>query len=245
MPNGGRLNISAQNLSIDESYAKMNIDAKAGPYVVISVSDTGTGIAPEIRDKIFEPFFTTKEPRKGTGLGLSTTFRIIKDHGGFINVYREVGKGTQFKIYVPAIESNETQEIREKRLEHLPAGRGELILVVDDEVSIRKIARATLQTYGYRVITANDGAEALALYLKNKDEIRAVIVDMIMPIMDGPTSIRALRDIDSQVKIIAVSGLKENGKAAEVANADVQAFLSKPYTAEIFLKTLDKILTDR
>ena len=140
-----------------------NTEAKVGPYIVITVSDTGTGIPPEIMDRIFEPFFTTKEHGKGTGLGLSTSLGIVKSHGGFINVYSEVGKGTAFKVYLPAITTTETLKAEEQQLE-LPAGHGESILVVDDEDQIREITKSILETHGYKVITANDGKEAIALY---------------------------------------------------------------------------------
>jgi two-component system cell cycle sensor histidine kinase/response regulator CckA len=236
----GRLSISAEDIFIDENYARMNIDAKVGPYVVITVSDTGAGIPPRIMDRIFEPFFTTKEPSKGTGLGLSTAFGIVRSHGGFINVYSEVGRGTRFRVYLPAIETPEVKKAEEKRGE-LPRGNGELILVVDDEASIREVTRAILETLGYRVITANDGAEAVALYAQHREELGVVLMDMVMPIMDGPVAIRTLYKIDPQVKVIAVSGITENDKL-EVTGVDVCAFLAKPYTGETLLKTLHEVL---
>jgi CheY-like chemotaxis protein len=242
MPNGGRLSIFAENLFIDEHYAQMNIEAKVGPYILITVSDTGVGIPPAIIDRIFEPFFTTKEPGKGTGLGLSTVFGIVKDHGGFLHVYSEVGNGTRFRIYLPAIETSEGQKIGKKQVEELPLGHGELILVVDDEASIREITKSTLETYGYKVITANEGTEALALYAQRRDEIRVIILDMVMPIMDGLPTIRALRRIDPQVKIIAVSGLKDDNKIDGLNAADVNIFLQKPYTAKALLKTVHMVI---
>ncbi|HEX3035524.1 MAG TPA: response regulator [Thermodesulfobacteriota bacterium] len=241
MPDGGRLTISAENIFVDESYARTNVDAKVGSYIVITLTDTGAGIPREIIDRIFEPFFTTKEPGKGTGLGLSTSYGIVKNHGGFIHVYSEVDKGTQFKVYLPAIETSKTQKAEERKLK-LPTGHGELVLIVDDEASIREIARVTLETHDYRVITASDGVEAIALYAQNKEEIKAVITDMMMPILDGSTTIRALRRIEPEVKVIALSGLKENSEVSKILNINIQAFLPKPFTAEVLLQTLHKVL---
>jgi PAS domain S-box-containing protein len=217
MPHGGRLSISGENLFFDENYAQMNIDARVGPYIVITVSDTGTGIPPEIVERIFEPFFTTKEPGKGTGLGLSTAFGIVKSHGGFMHVYSEVGKGTRVKVYLPIIETTEIRGIEDKNIKDLPIGRGELILVIDDEAAIRDISSATLKKYGYRVITANDGADGLALYVQNKLEIKTVIVDMAMPIMNGRATIQALRKINPDIKIIAISGGQHEENHVEAA----------------------------
>jgi hypothetical protein len=243
MPNGGALKIHARDFIADENYARMNIEAKAGPYIVIDVTDRGVGIPSEIIDRIFEPFFTTKEPGKGTGLGLSTVFRIVKDHGGFVRVYSEVGKGTKFSVYLPAADTTETRHLAKKQIENLPTGNGELILVVDDEASVREIAKISLVTNGYQAVTANDGAEAIALYVRKRREIKAVVLDVVMPIMDGPACIRALKKIDPGVKIILVSGLKDNSNLVKVENADIAAFLTKPYTTETLLKTLKEVLT--
>jgi signal transduction histidine kinase len=202
MPEGGILGISAQNLWIDENYARMNLDAKVGPYVVITVSDTGIGIPRKIVDRIFEPFFTTKELGKGTGLGLSTVIGIIKSHGGFVNVYSEVGKGTQFKVYLPVTQTIETDCIPAVHKE-LPAGHGELILVVDDEDSIREITKTSLETNAYKVLTASDGIEAVALYTQHKEEISVVLIDMMMPSMDGPTTIRILQKLTRRSRLLA------------------------------------------
>ncbi len=241
MSNGGILYISAENFLVDESCTKMNTEARIGPYVVITVSDTGTGIPPGILDRIFEPFFTTKEPDKGTGLGLSTVLAIVKSHRGFIRVHSEVGKGTTFKIYLPAIKTVETQKVEEQQHE-LPSGHGELILVIDDETQIRESTRVMLETYGYRVITANDGAEAIAVYAQSVEEIKVVLMDMMMPIMDGHASIRVLRKIIPQIKIIVVSGLAEKDRLKNVADY-TNAFLPKPYTAERLLETIHEVLS--
>lgn len=239
MPDGGTLSISASNLFIDENYARMHLEATVGAYIVITVADTGIGIPPAIVDRIFEPFFTTKVLGKGTGLGLSTVVGIIKSHGGFVNVHSEVGKGTQFKVYLPASEVVETQEAEEVES---PTGHGELILVVDDEAAIREITKTSLLTYNYRVLTASDGIEAIALYAEYREEISVVLVDMMMPIMDGATTIRTLQKINPQVKIISVSGLVAGDKFATAAGTGVGAFLAKPYTANELVKVINLVL---
>ncbi len=240
MPDGGTLGISAENISIDESVARVNVDARVGPYVMISVSDTGTGIPANIMDRIFEPFFTTKAPGKGTGLGLSTALAIVKSHSGFINVYSEVGNGTAFKVYLPAVITAGIQQAQVQQPEVL-AGHGEYILVVDDEAQIREITRAALEKNGYRVLIASDGAEAIPLYSQNRNKIKIVLMDMMMPVMDGPASVSKLREIEPQVRIIAVSGLTEGDKYANITGK-VHAFLSKPYTTERLLKAIYEVL---
>ncbi len=242
MPDGGTLSLVGENIVLDEYYVRMNLDAKVGRYIVITVSDTGMGIPADTLDRIFEPFFTTKERGKGSGLGLSTVIGIIKSHRGFVNVYSEIGQGTQFKVYLPALE--ETQTLLVEELE-LPQGHGELILVVDDEVAIRKITKTSLETYSYRVLTASDGIEAIALYAQHKADISLVLIDMMMPEMDGPTTIRTLQKIDPQVKIIGVSGLVSNDKLAKVATLGVKTFLAKPYTTQELLTTIDEFLNPK
>ncbi|MBB5039320.1 PAS domain-containing protein [Prosthecobacter dejongeii] len=243
MPQGGKLMLSACNQRMDEHYAAMNLDATPGPYVVIQVEDTGVGMTPQILERIFEPFFTTKELGKGTGLGLSTTQAIIKSHGGFIRVYSEVGMGTRFRVYLPALDHSAGIEDAEERVE-LPRGQGELILVVDDEASVRNITTQTLEAFGYKVITAADGAEATALFAVQKQNIAAVITDMMMPVMDGPSTIPVLIRMNPQVRIIAASGLNANGMVAKAMSAGIRHFLPKPYTADTLLKMLKKVLEE-
>ncbi|HEY9884465.1 MAG TPA: PAS domain S-box protein, partial [Thermosynechococcaceae cyanobacterium] len=190
MPAGGTLSITAANFMIDESFARMHIEASVGAHIVITVADTGTGISAEALDRIFEPFFTTKELGKGTGLGLSTVLSIVKSHGGFVDVVSAAGQGTQFKVYLPAIQSKEVTHVQDY---DLPFGNGELVLVVDDEAMIRQTTQASLEANNYTVLTANDGIEAIALYAQHKDSIHLVLVDMMMPSMDGLTAIRTLR----------------------------------------------------
>jgi PAS domain S-box-containing protein len=241
MPEGGSIWIKAENVFVDQNYARMHLEAKSGRYVVITVSDTGPGMTPEVQSRIFEPFFTTKEMTKGTGLGLSTALTIVKSHGGFINVYSELHKGSQFTIYLPALDAPGLAE-GEKTQTDLPAGNGELVLVVDDEESIREITRGTLEAFGYKVMTASDGTEALAIYADHKNEIEVVLTDMVMPFMDGSATIRALQRMNPAVRIIAASGLGTGQRAGEGALEGVSVFLNKPYTAERLLKTLAQVL---
>lgn len=242
LPDGGTLSISAQNLFLNEQSARMNIEAKAGSYIVITISDTGTGIPPEILDRIFEPFFTTKEVGKGTGLGLSTVIGIVKSHGGFVNVVSQLGEGTTFEVYLPALQETPTPTREDAEM---PIGHGELILVVDDEAAIRQITQTSLETYSYKVLTASDGIEALAVYAQHKEDINVVLIDMMMPVMDGPTTIRTLRRMNPQGKIVAVTGLVSDDKLAQARHLGVQTFLYKPYTAKELLKTLDAVLRSR
>ncbi len=241
MPHGGILGISANNFWVDSYYARMNIDAKVGSYIMITVSDTGTGIKREIVDRIFEPFFTTKEMGKGTGLGLSTVLGIIKSHGGFINVVTEVSKGTEFQVCLPVTQTIETDNLLSGERE-LPPGHGELILVVDDEDSIREITKTWLEQNGYKVIVANDGIDAIALYTKHQQEISVLLIDMMMPCMDGPTTVNILKKINPDIKIIGLSGLASNHEMIKTLGNSVKTFLSKPYTSSDLLKNLQMVL---
>ncbi len=245
MPDGGRLTVTVENLTLDEVYVGMNPGSKQGAYVLIKVADTGTGIPSGIKDKIFEPFFTTKEIGKGTGLGLSTTQAIVKSHDGFINVYSEPGKGSIFKIYLPAQTTAKATEKIAVEKTQLPRGHGELVLVVDDEDGIRTAARKTLERFGYRVLLANNGAEAVSLYARHGDEIAVVLTDMAMPVMDGPSTIIALKVMNPKVKVIASSGHASSGGVAKAVDAGVEYFIPKPYTAEQMLKILAQVLHER
>ena len=244
MPGGGRLAIGIENVTLDAQYASTHIDAKPGRYSVISVSDSGSGIPPEILDKIFEPFFTTKGLGHGTGLGLSTVISIVKGHGGFVNVYSEVGRGTTFRVFLPARDTTATAPTETSLLATLPRGKGETVLVIDDEASILVITGQTLEAFGYRVLTATNGSEAVALYKRNPELISVVVTDMSMPVMNGPSTIRALKAINPAVKIIGASGLKPSTMDASGADLEIRDFLNKPYTAETLLKTLSTVLDE-
>lgn len=228
MPNGGTLTIDLQNIVLNEQEASMHFKASPGAYVVLCVKDTGTGIPPEMINQIFDPFFTTKEPGKGTGLGLSSVLTIVKSHGGFIDVHSELGKGTEFKIYLPAKEEQVTEEVSKGG--RLPMGHGETVLVVDDEKSLQDLVRATLESRKFKVITAFDGSEALTIYEKNRNKIDVVLLDMLMPNMNGLTTIPALKKINPNVKIIGMSGsLLENLPNEMSALVQELPFLQKPF----------------
>jgi two-component system, cell cycle sensor histidine kinase and response regulator CckA len=249
MPNGGKLSIAAKNVVIDENYASMHLDAQSGSYLVVTVADTGIGIQPKILNNIFDPFFTTKEIGKGTGLGLSTASGIVKSHHGFIDVLSEVGTGTRFKIFLPAIDMVQVASIDTgiktvATNSSLPTGQSELILVVDDEVAVQEITQVTLETHGYRVITASDGIEAIAIYAEQKHQISVILLDMMMPSLDSATTIRTLRKLNPRVQIIAMSGLATNETIAKTISEGVKAFLPKPFTAAELLNLLPSLCND-
>ncbi len=248
MPQGGALTLSAENILFDAHYAGLswNAEARPGPYVLIQVVDTGTGMPPETIEKIFDPFFTTKDLGKGTGLGLSTSLAILKSHGGFIRVYSEMEKGTKFCAYLPA-QTESSPEVAAQLAAEMPRGNGELILVVDDEAAVRQITQQTLEAFGYCVVLAADGADAVAIYAQQGPEIAAVLTDMMMPIMDGPASIQVLRRMNPDVQIIGVSGLavsvgSDDGNVERAASLGIKHFLPKPYTAETLLQVLKQVL---
>lgn len=242
MPGGGTLSIHVENRIVDEVYSGMSMDARPGSYVVFVVSDTGVGISRELHDRIFEPFFSTKDIGQGTGLGLSTTFAIVKDHRGFLDMESEPGKGSVFRAYLPAIQVPEPNHEAAPTPDRLPVGHGETILVVDDEENIRDVTRKALERFGYRVLTAANGAEGVSLYVQNQCDIAVVLTDMSMPVMDGPAMIFALKSINPQVHIIGSSGLTSEDSAAKAIRTGVDRFVPKPYTASALLHILHELL---
>ncbi|MEQ1606277.1 MAG: PAS domain S-box protein [Pyrinomonadaceae bacterium] len=242
MPMGGTITLTAANVTIDENYARMNIDAEPGEFVVVTIADTGTGMSPDIVKRIFDPFFTTKEVGKGTGLGLATTMTIVKSHGGFVNVYSEVSRGSRFSIYLPAVHT-EKPATSEEQKSPLPRGNGELILVVDDEKNIREVTIATLERFGYKTVSAVDGTDALAVYSQHAKDISAVLTDMAMPYMDGASLIRALKKMKPGINIVAMSGLLSDAQIAELHELNVKEIITKPFSAEKLLGTLASILS--
>jgi CheY-like chemotaxis protein len=240
MPDGGELLLRAENLAADDHYARLHASAKPGRYIAVTVADTGVGIPPEVQARMFDPFFSTKPPGQGTGLGLPTALGIVRGHGGFVNVYSEPGRGSRFVVCFPAAKSSKENPPRPAAPP--AAGNGELILVVDDEAAIGLITRHTLEAHGYKVMTATDGAQAVELFREHRAEVKAVLTDMMMPIMDGAATIRAIRQIDPRVPFIAASGLSDPGKAAGDALGDVAATLPKPFTGGMLLKTVHGVL---
>ena len=324
MPDGGRISVTLENVDVGKEHMRTNIEAKLGPHVCITVTDTGEGIPPEVRDKMFEPFYTTKPVGKGTGLGLSTVYSIVKSHNGFVNVHSHPGQGTTFRIFIPAtVESlghspdleetdgsaNDTgegipPEVRDKMFEpfyttkpvgkgtglglstvysivkshngfvnvhshpgqgttfriFIPAtveslghspdleetdgsanGNGELVMVVDDEEFILELARETLESAGYHVVTAKDGHEALNIFDRRKQELHAIITDLMMPNLDGVATIRELKARGAGMPIIAASGASGD-RAAEAIKAGAELFLSKPFTATKLCRVLKDVL---
>ncbi len=245
MPDGGRLTLAARNFQVDESSAAAKPSANPGNYIVLQVSDTGTGIPAVIIDRIFEPFFTTKEQGKGTGLGLSTVLGIVRSHGGFVKVASPQGAGSTFEIYLPATTVEEAEEPTKEAA--LPHGKGEQILVVDDEASVRQITEEILRQNGYRVLIAVDGNDAIALFAEHEKSIDLIITDIMMPLMDGIALTRALRKLSPSLKIIASTGLAfgttESDKKKELGKLGVSIFLTKPYKAETLLKAVHEALS--
>jgi len=241
MPEGGTLTLKLENQDFDESFARMTPGARPGRYVCLSVTDTGEGIAPEHLDKIFDPFFTTKELGKGTGLGLSTVLGIVQSHDGFIQVHSQPGRGTEFKAYLPASEAAEAQPACDPN-QPLPQGGGELVLVVDDESSVRQVTRKLLERNGYRVIEAAEGAEGITQYVANQKDVQVVLTDLAMPIMDGPAFIRVLRRLNPHVRVIAMTGYQSKLSLPADLGVLGDAHLSKPFTGPVLLQTLQRVL---
>lgn len=243
MPEGGRLTIRAENQRLHEPRAAGNSSIPAGRYVMLAISDTGTGIAPEVLPRIFEPFYTTKSPDKGTGLGLSTVKKIMKEHQGFLNVRSELGKGTTFMLHLPVAESAEGNCF-EIELVEPPHGHGELILIIDDEEAVRELAKTTLENYGYRTLTAANGAQGIVRFEEHREEIKLVVTDSEMPVLDGQSAIRAIRQLKSSIPIIIASGAKQGAGFIEGIEPRGLLVLSKPYNIEQLLNGVAGLLRD-
>ena len=238
MPEGGSLALTVGNVHLAAEEAALMAKGRIGDFVCITVQDTGAGIPPEKLEKIFLPFFTTKAPGKGTGLGLSTCQNIVKNHNGFMTVYSELNEGTEFKVYLPIA----TTETDAETPPQLPTGKGERILIIDDEESILALARTTLENYGYRVSTAASGIEALARFREDPAAIRLVMVDQTMPFMDGPAIAAALRRIRSDIKVI-ITGDADAPEAGPEGIPKTDGFVLKPFTTEKLLTIIHEALS--
>ena len=239
MPDGGRLELGAGNIEIDKQYA-ITDGVPLGRYVQIHVRDSGSGMTKEVMERVFEPFFTTKEVGKGTGLGLSTVAGIVRGLGGFVRIESALGRGSIFKVYLPAVDNESLVSAADTATGALPRGNGELILVVDDEESVLEITRQTLEGFGYRSLLADNGAHAISTYAMHQDEVAAVVTDMMMPVMDGAAVIKALLHLNPNLPIIATSG-RNTGLGAEPI-AGIKRFIAKPFSASELLEALKEAL---
>lgn len=238
MPTGGEIYIETKAVHLEDDYDKP-YEIEPGPYVRISVTDTGVGMDDDIQPKIFEPFFTTKAVGRGTGMGLASAYGIIKNHNGFINVYSEKGHGTTFKIYLPA--SDKTVPKEKPKTQKLLKGT-ETILLVDDEHMVIDIGKAILEKLGYTVFTAESGTEALRLFKKNQKKIDLVILDMIMPDMSGRDTFENLKTCQADVKVLLSSGYSIDGQATEILNSGCKGFIQKPFSLKQLSRKMREIL---
>lgn len=236
MPEGGRLAFETANVVLDEEYAASHIEAKPGHYVLLSITDTGTGMDKETLRHIFEPFYTTKGMGEGTGLGLAMVHGIIQQHCGYIRCYSEPGQGTSFKIYFPALVADE--ELEEATVPVIPLGGSETILLVDDEEFVRELGQRLLSRQGYKVLAASNGKEAIEVYRSRRDEISLVILDLVMPEMGGKRCLQSLLEINPKVRVLVASGFSANGATKDTLMAGASGFVAKPFALNQLLKAV-------
>jgi PAS domain S-box-containing protein len=241
MPQGGQLLLEAVNVVLDDAYARQHVEAHSGEFVRLSVSDTGHGIPTEIRARVFEPFFTTKAPGKGTGLGLSMVFGIVKQHQGWVEFASEVNRGTRFDIYLPRHELAATPNQPRPAVHPAPRGGDETILLADDEPMIRNLGRTILERYGYRVLLADDGVEAVEKYELHRASIRLVILDLTMPRLSGHDALQHLLQLDPDVRVLLTSGYSAE-HLDQTYHADIAGFISKPFRPEQLARTVREVL---
>jgi CheY-like chemotaxis protein len=241
MSGTGEIYLETENVSLDTSFVKY-YGIIPGRYVKISVADTGIGMDEATRNRVFDPFFTTKEMDRGTGLGLASAYGIIKNHDGMINVYSEKGKGATFNIYLPATDAEDiAQRTESERLSEILKGT-ETVLLIDDEELIIEVGRELLEELGYTVFLARSGKEAIETYKKNKDEIDMVLLDMIMPEMDGGETYNRLKEINSDIKVLLSSGYSINGQAKTILPKGWNGFIQKPFDMKKLSQKLREIL---
>jgi len=242
MPNGGSLSVDVEALNAAEMLAANVSGVEPGPHICITVSDTGTGIPPELLGRIFEPFFTTKDVGQGTGLGLSTVFGIVKSHGGVVTVRSKVGVGTTFRVYLPSFAPTPTRAWPELSPDLQMSGKGQLVLVVDDEPSLLLVTSRSLERAGFRVLSARDGAEAIRIVTRHGNEIELVLTDMMMPGMEGPSLIREIKKVAPHLVIVGASGGGSRHYESDALAAGAVCFLHKPYSTAKLLQTFHEVL---
>jgi CheY-like chemotaxis protein len=240
MPNGGKLVIETKNVYMDKTFLRTHLNAREGNYVVLSVTDTGIGMPPQVKEHIFEPFFTTKNESEGTGMGLATVYGITKNHGGFIDVYSEVGTGTTFKLYFPAIDERAETPFDMMGLEGLEGT--ETILLIDDEPIIREMWQDVLGDLGYKIIALESGELALDVLQWRKDEIDLVILDYVMPGLGGERTYEKIKEIAPELKVIISSGYSENGRVKDIISAGPNGFIQKPSHIKDLTQKIREIL---
>jgi PAS domain S-box-containing protein len=240
MPDGGTLTIRTDAASITQEYTDSHLGSKTGDYMRLTVTDTGIGIDKSIIQRIFDPFFTTKGPGEGTGLGLSVVYGVVKNHGGYIDTRSKAGKGTTFAIFFPVVTGVKIEE--EKKTDEAPTGNGELILVIDDEETVRDLVRDILEKNGYRTILAADGKEGVALFRTHHQDIALVIIDMIMPKLGGLETFELLRETAPEVKTVLSTGYNHSEKVQEILDSGVMDFIKKPYKVHELLLHIRRVL---
>ncbi len=234
MPEGGTLTLSATRVFVDQAMAAQSLDARVGPYAVITLTDTGGGIPPDIQERMFNPFFTTKAPDQGTGLGLATVHALVKANDGFLQVISDVGQGTEFQVYFPLVTGDSPDlDVPSVSLANDSSPPGATVLVVEDEDLVREMLRSLLESHQYRILLAQDGATALELYQQHQGDIQLIVTDIMMPILDGLTLIETLRGLNAELPIIAFSGISGHEESALALGANY--FLAKPFDAETLL----------
>lgn len=242
MSDGGRLKIEVSNRLFDENFERLAPEAKAGAYVSFVFTDTGVGIDPGALAHVAEPFYTTKAPKQGFGFGLSNTQATLKGHKGFMVIESQLGVGTTLSMFLPADASSVIAQEAETPFKDPKPGAGQLVLVADDEMFVRETIKKTLEDRGYRVLAAQDGTEALAIYASRLKEIDLVVTNVEMPFMDGPALCRALKKLNPEVKILVSSGHKQNDRVQAIKSCGVAEFLAKPYTADNLAERVYAIL---
>jgi two-component system cell cycle sensor histidine kinase/response regulator CckA len=241
MPGGGKLIIATENAVLDEEYSRTHLGAVPGNYVMLSISDNGTGMDKDTLEHIFEPFFTTKDPGKGTGLGLAIVYGIVKDHGGYIECRSELGEGTTFKIYFPVLERDRLGRSEQQENTEIKGGT-ETILLVDDDNAVRELGEEMLRRFGYSVIAAADGEKALEIYREKQEYISLVILDLIMPGMGGHKCLEEILRVDHSQSVVIASGYSVADPTNEALKSGTKGCIKKPYEIGQMLKVIRQVL---